>query len=165
MNKLILQPDEEIRTELIRLYLDQHHPAILRQLQSEVMAVTNHIVRSRRDVKDASIAYALRHGLVGPAPTFPRKPELPTPVTDAEKKAVKEAWSEFRSAEKKAGKEYSAWLTSVFRAAKGIPELGWRKDKYQDLRKIYGRQGSAVLYRDTVKRVNGTKSAARGNCN
>ncbi len=159
MNKLILRPDEEIRTEMIRLYLDQNHPAILRQLQSEVMAVTNHIVRSRRDVKEASIAYALRHGLVGPAPTFPRKPELPTPVTDEEKKAVKEAWAQFRAAEKKARKEHVAWVAAVLKAVKGIPELEWRKDKYQDLRRIYYRSGSAVLYRDTVKRVNGTKRA------
>lgn len=159
LDKIQLNPDEEIRSEMVRLYLEPEQAAILRQLQSEVMAVTNHIVRSRRDVKDASIAYALRHGLVGPAPTFPRKPELPTPVTDEEKKAVKTAWSEFRTAEKKARKAHVAWVASVLKAVKNVPECKWRQDDYKVLRKIYGRIGSAVLYRDTVKRVMRTKGA------
>lgn len=35
MSKLVIGSDEEIRCELIRLYLDQHHPAILSQYQEE----------------------------------------------------------------------------------------------------------------------------------
>lgn len=159
MNKLILQPNEEIRVELVRLYLDQGHPAILDQLQEEVRQVTNHIVRSRRDVKDACIAYARRHGLVGEPPAFPVRPLLSTPQTEEEKKQVVESWKQFYSAEKEAKAQYAKWLDTVFKSVKDVPECSWRKDDYKILRSIYGRLGVAVLYRDTVKRVNGTKQA------
>src|SRR5690606_41710933 len=115
-NKVILQPDEEIRCELIRLYLDQHHPAILFQFQDEVRQTTNHIVRSRKDVKDACIAYARRHGLVSDPPEFPVRPILPTPQTPEEKKAVSDTWSAYSKAEKLSHKEYAKWLDSVFKA-------------------------------------------------
>jgi transposase len=159
MNKFNLKENEEVRSELIRLYLDQEHPAILAQLQEEVRRVTNHIVRGRRDVKDACIAYARRHNLVDDPPAFPVQPSSPTPENDKEKNEVKEDWDQFYAAEKSAKKQYAKWLDSVFKAVKGIPELGWRKDKYQTLRNIYGQLGAAVLFRDTVKRVNKTKRA------
>ena len=159
MNKLVIPDGHEIRTELVRLYLDQPHPAILAQLQEEVRQVTNHIVRSRRDVKDACIAYARRHGLVGEPPAFPVRPSLPIPQTEGEKKQVSEDWKQFYAAEKEAKAQYAKWLDTVFKAVKDIPECSWRKDDYKALRSIYGRIGVAVLYRDTVKRVNGTKRA------
>jgi putative transposase len=159
MNKLVLQPNEEIRVELIRLYLNQEHPSILRQLQEEVRDVTNHIVRGRKDTKNACVAYALKNGLVGPAPSFPEEPKLPKPTSKEENREVKEAWDKFYSEQTKARTVYTKWLNGVFKAVKGIPECEWRKDDYKSLRSIYGRVGSAVLYRDTVKRVNATKRA------
>src|SRR5690606_4820275 len=150
---------EEIRCELIRLYLDQDHPAILRQLQDEVRQATNHIVRSRKDVKNAVIAYALRNGLVGPAPGFPEEPSLPKPQGPEDNSSVREAWAEFRKQKTAAVKSYGAWLNGVFKAVKGLPECEWRKDTYQDLRNLYGTLGSAVLFRDTHQRVTKTKRA------
>jgi transposase len=149
----------EIRSELIRLYLEQEHPAILFQLQDEVLNVTNHIVRSRKDVKNACIAYALRHNLVSQPPGFPVKPSLPTPQGPEDNKIVKAAWDEYYETEKLAAKDYKKWLDSVFKAVKGIPECNWRNDDYKTLRGIYQRIGDSVLYRDAVKRVNSTKGA------
>lgn len=159
MNKLILAPDEEIRTEMVRLYLEQEHPALLNQMQYEVRGVTNHIVRSRRDVKDAVVAYAKRHGLCGEAPKFPQKPNLHKPQGPEDNVNIKEAWSEYDKVQKVAIQEYSKWLDQVFKSVKGIPECEWRKDTYQGLRSIYGRISSAVLIRDTTKRVMQTKHA------
>lgn len=159
MNKTILLPNEEIRTELVRLYLDQHHPPILVQLQEEVRQVTNHIVRGRRDTKDAVVAYCRRHGLVGEPPAFPDRPSLPRPQGPEDNKVVKEAWKAYDKAETDAKKAYAKWLDTAFKTVKDIPELSWRKDKYQTLRGIYKRIGDAVLYRDTTIRVNGTKRA------
>lgn len=159
MKKIKLADNEEIRTELVRLYLDQEHPAILAQLQEEVRQVTNHIVRSRRDVKEAAIAYCRRHGLVGDSPVFPHRPSYSTPHTDEEKKQVKETWKSFKLEQKKAAQKYTLWLDEVFAIAKGVPVLHWRQESYKSLRKIYGRIGSAVLFRDTVNRVMATKWA------
>ena len=166
MNKLVLQPHEEIRVELIRLYLDPEHPKLLKQLQEEVQAVTNHIVRGRKDVKAARIAYARKHALVSDPPAFPEEPSLPKPQDKEANKAVKAAWDAYGKAYDLVSKEYSKWLNRVFEVTKDIKSLDWRKDSYKDLRQIYGRVGSAVLYRDTVKRVNATKRArAKKNSN
>lgn len=159
MNKLVLQADEEIRCELIRLYLNQRHPAILAQLQEEVRQVTNHIVRSRKDVKNARIAYARRHGLVAEPPAFPIEPVLPTPQNQEEKRIISEAWGNYRKDKKQVSKEYAKWLDTVDSVTKHLPGLQWRNDKYQILRNIYGRIGPAVLFRDTVSRVDNTKRA------
>jgi transposase len=161
MNKLTLQPHEEIRVELIRLYLDQHHPALLAQMQREVQSVTNHIVRGRRDVKNAAIAYAKRNNLVGEAPGFPEEPKLPKPQGLEDRSEVREAWSQYYLEQKSASVDYSRWLNQVFKAVKEIPSLAWRKDTYQDLQRIYGGSGfgNYALFRDTLKRVAGTKRA------
>lgn len=159
MNKIVLAANEEIRTEMVRLYLDQHIPAILVQLQDEVRTVTNHIVRGRQDTKNAVVAYAKRHGLCGEAPKFPEKPNFPTPVTEEDKAKVKQAWAQYTKEEKASTKEYGKWLEGIFKIVKGIPECAWRQETYQDLRKLYGKIGSAHLFRECVSRVLSTKRA------
>lgn len=159
MNKLVLAADEEIRVELIRIYPDQEAHRKLPVLKEEVRRVTNHIVRSREDVKNARRAYVIRHGLVGPPPVMPQKPQLPTPVTNEDKQAVKQAWRDHKRACKEMGPAWVKWYQEVAKAVKDLPELEWRKDSYQRLRSLYGNQGAAVLHRDTVKRVSKTKGA------
>jgi hypothetical protein len=100
MNKPALGPNEVLRTELIKLSLEQWHPSYFAQLQEEVRQVTNHIVRGRQDVKNARIAYAKKHGLVGDPPMFPTKPILAKPESEEDKTAVKQAWQSFRKLEK-----------------------------------------------------------------
>ncbi len=159
LSKLVLQPGEQVRSELVRLYLDQEHPAILAQLQEEVRQVTNHIVRSRQDVKNAVVAYCRRNGLVGEPPVFPDKPSLPTPHTEEEKRQVEDSWKIYQKQEKTAGVEYGKWLKSCFSAVREVPECGWRDDSYQYLQSLYGNKGTAILFRDTVQRVSSTKQA------
>lgn len=159
MNKLTLLPGEEIRCELIRLYPDAEQHALIRQMQEEVMNVTNHIIRSRKDVKNARIAYALRNGLIGPAPVFPEQPALPKPETDEAKAEVKAAWAAYRKAENAAGKEYAAWMDAVMKICDGIPSLAWRDDSEQILRSIYSRGSAARVFREVRTRVVNTKLA------
>lgn len=159
MNKLQIPEGYEIRGELIKLYPDTQTWQTLSRLKEEVRNVTNHIVSGREHVKNARKAYALKQGLVGPPPTMPDKPYLPTPVTDEEKSVVKAAYQEYKKHVKAVGPEWIKWYKQVDAALKDRPEFDWRKDTYQQLRKIYCQLSNAVLIRDTVKRVSKTKSA------
>jgi transposase len=159
MNKLIIPEGYEIRCELVRLYFEPEHPAILCQLQDEVRNVINHVVRSRKDVMGACKAYALKHGLVGEPPSFPDRPLLPTPKTSNDNKAVRLAWDHRQNKEAKT--EYIKWLSGVLSAVKNVPECKWRNDSYQTIRKIYKRIGDSTLYRDTVNRIIRTKTTKR----
>lgn len=160
MNKLILPETHEIRVELIRLYPSAEDHAKIRQLQSEVRAVINHIVRSREDVARARYAYAKRNGLIAcePPSEIPR-PCLSEPTTAEEKQAVKQAWKEYKAAKKAQGPLWAKWFAEVRKAVPSLPELDWRKDKYQQLRQIYGKLSSAVLLRDVCQRLAKTKGA------
>ena len=157
MNKLVLKPNEEVRSELIRLCLDPEHPAIFAKLQEEVRQITNHIIRSRRDVKDACVAYARRNGLVEEPPVFPTRPQLPKPETPEQKKQTSEIWNQFFCDEKQVKIEYAKWLDTVFKAVKGLDSCSWRNDNYQAIRNMYSLTGSSALLRDTVERVRKTK--------
>lgn len=158
-NRIKLQPDEEIKSELIRLYLEDSHPSIFTQLQKEVGQVTNHIVRSRRDVKNACVAYAIRNKLVDSPPIFPIKPLLPSPLSDEDRLIISQAWKDYYKSEAEVKIKYAKWLKTVFTAVKAIPECAWRADSYQLLQRLYGKIGSAHLFRDTVSRVRDTKRA------
>jgi transposase len=159
MNTLRLPPDHEIRVELIRLYPGQEDHKILCQLQEEVRACTNHIVRSREDVKSARKAFALKNGIGGPTPQMPETPKLPTPTTPEEKTLVREAWSTHRQQVKATWPEWAKWYKAVDAEIKDLSEMSWRKDTYQLLRQLYGDIANAVLFRDTVKRVAKTPRA------
>ncbi len=154
-----LQPDEEIRSELIKLSLEQWHTVALRQREDEMRQIINHVVRSRQDVKNARIAHAIRHRLVTDPPACPTAPTLTTPKTSEDNKKIKEAWDEFYLLKASWRKEYREWLNLVIEATKNIPELAWRSDSYQTLRSIYCIESDATLCRDILKRMNRIKGA------
>lgn len=158
-NKLTLPPGHEIRVELIRLYPEQEHHAILRQLQDEVRSGTNYVIKCRKDTKDAILARAERLGLVPQRPEMLPRPSLATPETDEEKQAVKAAWDQYRVDSKASATVYAKWMDAAFKSVKDLPECSWRKHTYQQIRGFFGYLGSAVLFRDALKRVSKTKRA------
>ncbi len=162
-NRIKLQPDEEVKSELIRLCLEHDHPSTFAQLQKEVGQVTNHIVRSRRDVKNACVAYAVRNKLVDSPPSFPDKPVLPSPKSTEDALNIDQAWKDYYKSETEVKVKYAKWLKGVFKAVRTIPECAWRADSYQLLQRLYGKIGSAHLFRDTVSRVRDTKRAKAKN--
>lgn len=103
----------EVRGMMIRLYPDREQILALESLQADCKRAWNWLCSQSKEVWEARKAYAVRNGLVPPAPVPPCYERM---SSDDAKEAKKEFGSRCRE-----------WSSLVHAATKGVPACGYRK--------------------------------------